>query len=194
MGCSTVSGVLEGSPPPPPPVDPNPGGRQVGRSATGLPVRGGGAVGTPTYIPQNDPHDALIILNIHKWGKQNFPKKCARKLRLPSAKVRPGGRIGVKMFSCVFHPFLNAPQNPEYFEYRHIGQNKKVPPAVCLKQNLRHLWRPQHPLIHTTIFLGGSVDGGGGGGGAWGLVLAGTPRGLQSPVLTNCMKSSAPFT
>ena len=30
---------------------------------------GGGSAGTPIYIPQNDPHDALIILNIHKWGK-----------------------------------------------------------------------------------------------------------------------------
>ena len=43
-------------------------GRWVGRSAAGLPGGGGGSVGTPTYIPQNDPHDALIILNIHNWG------------------------------------------------------------------------------------------------------------------------------
>ena len=35
----------------------------------------GGSVGTPTYIPQNDPHDAQIILNIHKWGKKIFNKK-----------------------------------------------------------------------------------------------------------------------
>ena len=34
----------------------------------------GGSVGTPTYIPQNDPHDALIILNIHNWGEKNFKK------------------------------------------------------------------------------------------------------------------------
>ena len=34
----------------------------------------GGSVGTPTYIPQNDLHDALIILNIHKWGKTFFQK------------------------------------------------------------------------------------------------------------------------
>ena len=27
----------------------------------------GGSVGTPTYTTQNDPHDALISLNIHKW-------------------------------------------------------------------------------------------------------------------------------
>ena len=29
-------------------------------------------MGTPTYIPQHDPHDRLIILNIHKWVKKNF--------------------------------------------------------------------------------------------------------------------------
>ena len=38
-------------------------------------------MGTPTYIPQNDPHDALIIWNIHKWGKNCFQKK----ILLPSA-------------------------------------------------------------------------------------------------------------
>ena len=53
------------------------GGRWVGQSAAGVPGGGGGSVGTPTYIPQNDPHDALIILNIHKWGKKNFQKKFA---------------------------------------------------------------------------------------------------------------------
>ena len=51
------------------------GGRWVGRSATGVPR--GGSVGTPTYIPQNDPHDALVILNIHKRGKTNFQEKFA---------------------------------------------------------------------------------------------------------------------
>ena len=78
-------------------------------------------MGTPTYIPQNDPHDTLIILNVHKWGTIFFQKKFARKLRLPSAKVQPGGGVGVKMLFCVFHPFLNSPQNSEYFECRHIG-------------------------------------------------------------------------
>ena len=32
-------------------------------------------MGTPTYIPQNYPDDALIILNIHKWSKCVFKKK-----------------------------------------------------------------------------------------------------------------------
>ena len=30
--------------------------------------RGRGSVDTPTYIPQNDPCDSVIILNTHKWG------------------------------------------------------------------------------------------------------------------------------
>ena len=48
------------------------GGKWVGRSAGRIPR--GGSVGTPKYKPQNDPHDALIILNIHKWGKKIFRK------------------------------------------------------------------------------------------------------------------------
>ena len=53
------------------------GGRWVGRSAGGVPR--GWSVGTQTYIPQNDPHDALIILNIHKWGKNFFRKTIAQR-------------------------------------------------------------------------------------------------------------------
>ena len=79
--------------------------------ATVLGVVGGGG---GTYIPQNVPHDTLIILNMHNWGK-NFSKKFAHQLRLPSAQVRPGGRVGVKILFCASQPFLNFPQNSEYF-------------------------------------------------------------------------------
>ena len=53
-------------------------------SAAGLPGGGGGggSVGTPKYIPQNDPHDTLITLNIHNWCKKNC-KKIAHEIRLP---------------------------------------------------------------------------------------------------------------
>ena len=90
-GCSTVSGVVErGVPPPPPFVAPNLGGWRVGRSAAGLP-RGG------RWVPKH--------MNIYKWGKF-FSKKIAHQLRLPSAKVRPGGRVWVKIlflcFSSIF--------------------------------------------------------------------------------------------
>ena len=61
---------------------------------------GGGSVGTPTYIPQNDPHDTLIILNIHNWCKKNS-KKIAHKIRLPGYILvvsrrapRGGGGVG----------------------------------------------------------------------------------------------------
>ena len=87
-----------------------------------------GSVGTPPYILGNDPHDTMIILNMHKWGKI-FSKKIAHQLRLPSAKVQPEGRVGVKSFFCPFLPILNSPQNSEYFEYRHIGANKKNAPC-----------------------------------------------------------------
>ena len=59
-------------------------------------------MGTPIYTPQNDPHEALIILNIHKWGKLFFQKKIAHQLRLPSAKVGSGS----KLFLC-FSPMVN---------------------------------------------------------------------------------------
>ena len=97
----------------------------------GLPDGGGGD--TPTYIPQNDPRDTLFILNTHNWGKF-FQKKFAHQLRLPSAKVRPGGRVGVNILFCVFHPFLNSPQNSEYFEHRHIGSSKKPSPCRLPKK------------------------------------------------------------
>ena len=50
-------------------------------------------MGTPTYITQNDPHDALMTWNIHNWGRKIFQKKIALQLRLPSAKVRPRGQV-----------------------------------------------------------------------------------------------------
>ena len=79
------------------------GGRWVGRSAARVPR--GGSVGTPTYIPQNDPHDALIILNIHKWGKKIFRKN----LPISSGSHQPRSdlevRSGVKIFSVFFKHF-----------------------------------------------------------------------------------------
>ena len=70
LSIRTLSMSWEGAPPPPPPWLTQTLG--VGRSG-GQPLGspgGGGAVGTPTYIPQNDPHDTLIILNMRKWGKK----------------------------------------------------------------------------------------------------------------------------
>ena len=48
-------------------------GRRAGRgvwAGAALPaVPGGGGGATPTYMAQNDPHVALIILTTHMWGK-----------------------------------------------------------------------------------------------------------------------------
>ena len=62
-------------------------------------------MGTPTYVPQNDPHDALINLNIHKWGKKFFRKN----LPIGSGSYQPRSdlevRSGVKKKSVFFKNF-----------------------------------------------------------------------------------------
>ena len=64
-------------------------------------------MGTPTYKPQNDPHDALIILNIQKWDKNFFTKNLPiGSVRLLSAKVRPGGQVRGRKILCVFQTFF----------------------------------------------------------------------------------------
>ena len=51
-------------------------------------------------------------------------------------------RSGVNFF-CVFHPFLNSPQNSEYFEYRHMGK-KRITPSGGQKYNKVWSLRRQH--------------------------------------------------
>ena len=113
------------------------GGRWGGWSGAGLPK--GGLVDTPTYIPQNDPHDALIIWNIHNWGKKFFRKN----FPISSGSHQPRSRSGVKFFLCVFHPFVNSPPNSEYLEYRHVGLKKN--PSRGPKKKFRRLWRQHFP-------------------------------------------------
>ena len=58
-------------------------------------------MGTPTYIPQNDPQDALIILNIHKWSKKNFRKNLPISSSSHQPRSDPEVRSGVKKkFLC----------------------------------------------------------------------------------------------
>ena len=57
-------------------------------------------------MPQNDSHDALIFLNIHNWGEKSFQKKFAHQLRLPSAKVRPGGQVRGQIVVVFFTYFF----------------------------------------------------------------------------------------
>ena len=77
-------------------------GGEVGGSASQPPGSlEGGSVGTPTYIPQNDPHDALIILNIHSRGKKNCPLAQAP---ISQGQTRRSGQ-GSKNFLCFSNIF-----------------------------------------------------------------------------------------
>ena len=62
-------------------------------------------MGTPTYVPQNEPHDTLIILDIHKWVKKFFQKNLPISSGSHQPKSDPEVRSGVKIFSVVFKHF-----------------------------------------------------------------------------------------
>ena len=66
---------------------------------------GGGSVGTPTYIPQNDPHDALIILNIHNWGENFFQKNLPINSGSHQPRSDPEVGSGSKSFFVFFIHF-----------------------------------------------------------------------------------------
>ena len=85
----------------PPFVDPVLGGRHVRRSAAGLPRGGGGVSGDPN-IPQSDPHDALIVLNVHKWGKNCFQKKLPINSGPHQPRSDPEVGSGSKSFFVLF--------------------------------------------------------------------------------------------
>ena len=79
------------------------GVRWVGRSAAGVPR--GGLVGTPTYTPQNDPHDSLMVLNIHKRGKKIFRKNLPITQGSHQPRSDPEVKSGVKFFFVFFKRF-----------------------------------------------------------------------------------------
>ena len=82
------------------------GVRGVGRSTAEVPGGGGGAVVTSRYVLQNEPNDAVSILNIHSWGKTNFRKKIARMPRLPiSQGLTHRSGPGSKLFFGFFTHF-----------------------------------------------------------------------------------------
>ena len=86
----------------------------VWRGGGGSPGQSPGPRGRDPWAP----HDALNILNIHNWGKNNFQKKIAHQLRPPISQgpTRRSGR-GSKIFFVFFTHFLNSPHNSEYFEW-----------------------------------------------------------------------------
>ena len=62
-------------------------------------------MGTPTYVPQHDSHDTLIILNVHKWVKKIFRKICPFAQALISqGHTRRSGQ-GSKIFLCFSNIF-----------------------------------------------------------------------------------------
>ena len=79
---------------------------------------------------------------------------------------------------CAFQPFLNSPQNSEYFEDRHIGWNKKNSPCRMPKTKSP---APPAPTKHLVPCDNFGVRRGGGGPPPpplWGRVLTrSAPRG-----------------
>ena len=98
-GCATVLGVVRGGPPPSWLTQTlgvgGSGGQPPG--SPGSPGGGGGAVG-----PQNDPHDMLIIVNMHKWGSK-FLKKF---LPINSGSHQPRSDLQVGSGSKYFFVFF----------------------------------------------------------------------------------------
>ena len=62
-------------------------------------------MGTPTYITQHDPHDTLIILNIHKWVKKNFQINLPISSGSHQPRSDPEVRSRVKFFLCFSNIF-----------------------------------------------------------------------------------------
>ena len=73
-------------------------------------------MGTPTYFPQNDTHDTVIIWNLHKWGEMicSIPHG-------PSTMIRPGGRVRGKKMFLALQAFSNSLPYSEDFENKNIA-------------------------------------------------------------------------
>ena len=112
-----------------------------GRSAAGVPGGGGGGfVGTPTYVPQNDPHDVLIILNMHSWGncfRQNLPISSGSRQPRSNVEVRSG-----LIFFPVFHPLLESPQNSTkmHEKFQRLRCQHFYPKSHIGERRVRKLW------------------------------------------------------
>ena len=76
-----------------------------------------GVTGTPTYVPQNDPFVALIILNTHMWALQ---KKFIHWGSGPSSQILGGGGVrGEEKFPGRHKP---PPLETHFFEVlREVG-------------------------------------------------------------------------
>ena len=108
--------------PPSPSLVAVPGGG-FGLALPHLPCRGGGGGPTPTYMAQNDPHVALIILTTHLWGKFFCEKKFSGpKFVFNLCSSAFGGNIRPYTKQRARHgsPFLEPPPSPaKQFSGRH---------------------------------------------------------------------------
>ena len=71
-------------------------------------------MGTPTYIPQNDPDDTLIILNINKRAQKQFsktfwPSAQGPISQGPTRRLGRESKIVLLVFNqfCIFHKILS---------------------------------------------------------------------------------------
>ena len=132
-GCSTVWGAVKGGGGTPPPSE-------------------GGGVPPPPFV---DPNPAPF---------PSGPVQARKHIKLTRRTVTVDCVAALQHFQsstgCCLE-FAQRPSLPLVTNHRHIYREaKKIPPAVCLKQNLRRLWRRQSTLFRATIL--GSVEGGGG--------------------------------
>ena len=84
-------------------------------------------MGTPTYVPQNDPHDALIILNIYKWVKKYPRKNLPISSGCHQPRSDPEVRSGVKKFSVFFKHFLILHKILSILSIDTLGEKKYTP-------------------------------------------------------------------
>ena len=83
-----------------------------------LPCRGGGGGPTPTYMAQNDPHVALMILTTHMWGKIfsekifHGPKFVFRRLWWQHPSLHKTKGPARKPISGIPPPFAGRPCHP----------------------------------------------------------------------------------
>ena len=78
----------------------------VGESAGQRPRsrREGGVHGYPNI------HTSKSSFGTYTTEVKKSSEKFAHQLRLPLAKVQPGGQVSGQFVFCIFHPFLNCPQ------------------------------------------------------------------------------------
>ena len=120
-------------------------------------------------------HNPCRLGGPHRFKAGSLNKKKSRPITTTLANAQTGSHqprsdpeagSGSKSFFVLFSHCLNSPQNSEYFEYRHIGWNKKIFPCPMPKTKSP---APPAPTKHIVPYNNFGVCRGGGGG--WGPPL-----------------------